>query len=137
MRFGLLLIVLTLAACSDDSMTRNFNLARDSAPETMASTQMPLSAPPSLAVRPARPGAPVPQIARQQSDQQVGSAGQDALVQAAGPAPTKDIRALVNENSGMVYADPAFVDAVMNWSPPPSYTSLTAPPRKGWLSRIF
>lgn len=137
MRYCPLLIGLLLAACSDDSMTRNYGLARDATPETMASTMMPLSAPPSLTVRPTRPGAPAPQGDRQQSEQAVGSAGQQALVQAAGPAATADIRTVINENAGMYYPGPSFVDAVMNWTPPPGYTPLTAPPRKGWLSRLF
>ena len=137
MRVGLLLIVLTLAACADDSMTRTYGLGRDAPPETMASTQIPLSMPPSLAMRPGRPGAPISQTDRQQSDQAAGSAGQDVLVQAAGPAAPADIRMLINENSGMIYPSPAFTDALMNWSPPPGYTPLTAPPRRGWLSRLF
>jgi hypothetical protein len=138
MRFCPLLIILLLGACSDDSMTRNFGVRRDAAPQTMASTQMPLSAPPNLAVRPSRPGAPIPGGEdRRQTGQAVGSAGQDALLQAAGPAPTADIRTLINENAGMVYPGPSFVDAVLNWTPPPGYTPLTAPARKSWFSRLF
>jgi hypothetical protein len=137
MRICPLLIALLLTACSDDSMTRNFSLSRDGAPETVGSIQTPLSAPPSLAVRPTRPGAPVPQGDRQQPDQEVGSTGQQALVQSAGPPATADIRTLINENSGMVYPGPAFTDAVMNWTPPPGYTPLTAAPSKGWFSRLF
>ena len=60
MRFVWVVTVLSLAACSDDSMTRNFGLARDAAPDTVAATQMPLSMPPTLALRPTRPGATVP-----------------------------------------------------------------------------
>jgi hypothetical protein len=137
MRVGLLLIALTLAACSDDSLTRKYGLGRDAPPETMASTQMPLSMPPSLSMRPGRPGAPIPQADQRQADQSVGSTGQEALVQAAGPAAPADIRTLINEHSGMIYPSPAFTEALMNWSPPPGYTPLTAPARKGWLSRLF
>jgi hypothetical protein len=137
MRFGSVLVVLMLAACADDSMTRNYGLGRDAAPETMASTQMPLSMPPTLAIRPGRPGAPTSQTNERQPPQAVGSAGQDALVQAAGPSAAADIRMLINENSGMVYPSSSFVDAVMNWTPPPGYTPLTAPARNGWLSRLF
>jgi hypothetical protein len=138
MRFGPLLMILLLAACADDSMKRNFGLSRDSAPQTVASTMMPLSAPPSLAVRPTRPGAPVPQGSEvRQPEQVVGSPGEDALLQAAGPSSTADIRTLINENAGMVYPNPGFVDALMNWSPPPGYTPLTAQARKSWFSRLF
>lgn len=137
MRFGPLLMLPLLAACSDDSMTRNFTLSRDSAPQTVASTMMPLSAPPNLTVRPTRPGAPPPQGDARQPEQAAGSAGQDALVQAAGPSATADIRTVINENAGMVYPGPGFVDALINWSPPPGYTPLTAPARRGWFSRLF
>jgi hypothetical protein len=136
MRLGLVLTVLSLAACSDDGMSRNFGLARDSAPDTVAATQMPLSMPPSLALRPTRPGAPVP---RQTSPAEpaVGSAGQDALLQAAGPGATADIRQLINENSGMIDPGPEFTDRLMNWTPPPGSTPLSQPAKKGWLSGIF
>jgi hypothetical protein len=136
MRFGLVLMVLALGACSDDSMTRNFGLSRDSAPVTVAATQMALSAPPSLAQRPARPGAPAPRQTSQEQ-QAVGSAGQDALLQAAGPAATADIRQLINENSGMIDPGPEFTDRLMNWTPPPGNTPLSQPAKKGWLSGIF
>jgi hypothetical protein len=137
MRFGFILISLLLAACAKDEMTREYGLGRDAPPETMASTQLPLSVPPTLALRPGRPGASMPQTDKRQPDQVVGSPGQDALVQAAGPSATADIRTLINENSGMLYPSPGFVDALMNWTPPPGYTPLTAPARKGWISRLF
>jgi len=60
MRYCLLLLIPLFAGCADKSMTRNFSMSRDSAPENMAATQMPLSMPPGLATRPARPGAFVP-----------------------------------------------------------------------------
>ena len=105
MRRGPILLILLLVGCSDDSMTRNFSLSRDAAPETIAATQMPLSTPPSLAMRPARPGAAMPNGGgdTQSAEQAAGSAGQDALVQAAGPTASSDIRAVINENSGLVY----------------------------------
>ena len=132
------LLILLLAGCSDDSMTRDFSLSRDSAPETIASTQMPLSMPPSLAMRPARPGAIVPNRGTPQSaEQAAGSTGQDALVQAAGPAAASDIRTTISEHSGLVYPDPAFFDRLMAWSPPPGYTPvITQAPKGGWFSRI-
>jgi len=54
MRYCLLLLIPLFAGCADKSMTRNFSMSRDSAPENMAATQMPLSMPPGLATRPAR-----------------------------------------------------------------------------------
>ncbi len=140
MRHCVLLLVLLLAACSDDSLTRNFSLSRNSAPETMASTQMPLSTPPSLAMRPTRPGALVPNRGDAQSPEQAaGSTGQDALVQAAGPTASSDIRTVINENSGLVYPDPGFVDRLMGWAPPPGYVPIITQARSGggWFSRLF
>jgi Protein of unknown function (DUF3035) len=135
-----LLLVLLLAACSDDSMTRNFSLSRDSAPETMASTQMPLSAPPSLAERPLRPGAlPANRTDAPGAEQAAGSMGQDALLQAAGPTAASDIRRTINENSGLVYPGPAFVDQLMSWTPPAGYTPVIGQGggKGGWFSRMF
>jgi hypothetical protein len=136
MRFALVLIALSLAGCGDDSMTRNFGLARDAAPDTVAATQMPLSMPPTLALRPTRPGATVPRRTSQ-AEPAVGSAGQDALLQAAGPGATADIRQLINENSGMIDPGPEFTDRLMNWTAPPGSASLSQPAKKGWLSSIF
>jgi Protein of unknown function (DUF3035) len=140
MRYLPVLSVLLLAACSDDSMTRNFSLSRDNAPETIASTQMPLSVPPQLAMRPTRPGAMVPQQGDTQpaAEQAAGSAGQNALVEAAGPAAPSDIRNTINENSGLVYPGPGFVDRLMAWTPLPGYTPVIVQgPQGGWFSRMF
>jgi Protein of unknown function (DUF3035) len=134
-----LLLILLLAGCSDDSMTRNFGMSRDSAPQTMASTQMPLSTPPSLSVRPTRPGAIAPSRDNASpAEQAAGSEGQDALVQAAGPASSSDIRTMINEKSGLVYGDPRFVDQLMGWTPPPGYTPVfTQGTKGGWFTRLF
>jgi hypothetical protein len=136
MRFCLVLTVLSLAACNDDGLARNFSLARDAAPDTVAATHVPLSVPPSLALRPTRPGAPVPRQTGP-ADAAAGSAGQDALLQAAGPSASADIRQLINENSGMIDPGPEFTDRLLNWTPPPGSTPLSQPAKKGWLSRIF
>ena len=138
MRYLPVLSVLLLAACSDDSMTRNFSLSRDSAPQTVAATRCRCPR-----RRRWRCGQPPGRARAQQSDAQpaeqaAGSAGQDALVQAAGPAATADIRTVINENSGLVYPDPGFVDQLMNWTPPPGYTPvMTQAPGGGWFSRMF
>ena len=65
------------------------------------------------------------------------SAGQNALLEAAGPAAPGDIRRLVDENAGAVSLGPAFAEHVMDWTPPPGYTPLTAPAKQGWFSRLF
>ena len=67
-----------------------------------------------------------------------GSAGQDALVQAAGPASSSDIRTAINENSGLVYPDSGFVDRLMNWSAAAGSTpAIMQAPKGGWFSRMF
>jgi len=136
MRFGVTVAALVLVGCSDDSMTRNFGLARDAAPDTVAATQVPLSTPPSLALRPTRPGAIAPHQASP-SEPTTGSPGQDALLQAAGPGAPADIRQLINENSGMIDLGPAFTDRLMSWTAPPGSTPMSQPAQKGWLGRIF
>ena len=140
MRYGLFLLVLPLVACGSSDMTRNFSLSRDSAPETIAATQMPLSMPPSLAERPKRPGAlPTAQqdSSQQQVDQSSLSPGQDALLQAAGPGSSSNIRTQIDENSGLVYPKPEFVEHVMTWTPPPGYQPLATPASKGWFDGWF
>lgn len=134
-----LLLILLLAGCGDDSMTRNFSMSRNGTPESMAATRMPLSMPPGLAMRPARPGAMVPtRPDNQGTDQAAGSTGQDALVQAAGPTASSDIRETINENAGLVYPDPGFVDRLLSWTPPEGYSPVIVPPPKGgWISRMF
>ncbi len=139
MRYCPLLLIPLLVACGDKSMTRNFSVSRDNAPENMAATQMPLSMPPGLATRPARPGAFAPsQPDTAATEQAAGSSGQDALLEAAGPAASPDIRAEINQNAGLVYPDPGFVDQLMNWTPPPGYTPvITVGSKGGWFSRLF
>jgi hypothetical protein len=96
MRYWLVLLVLSLAACGDDG---------DAAGQPL--TQGPVST------------------------------GQDALVQAAGPTAGADVRAKVDDNSGLVYPSPGFVDRVMNWTVPPGYQSLVTKASKGWFSGWF
>jgi hypothetical protein len=133
-----ILLALLLASCGDNGLTRNFALSRDSGPQTMAATEVPLSMPPELATRPANPGlAAIGPGDATASEQGAGSTGQEALMQAAGPAPPADIRAAINQNSGLVYPDPQFVDRVLNWTPPPGYTPLFVQPSKGWFSGLF
>ena len=136
MRFCTALMVLALAACGDEGLTRNFALVRDAAPDTMSAPLPPLSVPPILMQRPAPAGVVAPKPAAPDS-QQANSAGQDAFLEAAGPPAPGNIRRLVDENSGAVSLGPAFAEHVMDWTPPPGYTPLTAQPKKGWFSWIF
>jgi hypothetical protein len=141
MRVWSFLLIASLAACGNSGMTRNFSVSRDAAPETMAAIRVPLSTPPELAMRPTRPVTIGGNSTNTQpaTDQAPTSAGEEALVQAAGPAPDPKVRAEINENAGLVYPSPGFVDQLMNWTPPPGYAPLISPSGSGggWFSHIF
>lgn len=148
MRAWPFLLVLSVAACGGDSgMTRNFSVSRNAAPETMASTRVPLSTPPELATRPTRPitlgdstqNTQMTQNTQPTPDQGPGSAGEEALLEAAGPTPDPNVRAQINENAGLVYPSPEFADRLLNWTPPPGHTPIINQASKGgsWFSRIF
>jgi hypothetical protein len=136
-----MLLMLSLAACGGSGMTRNFSVSRDAAPETMAATRVPLATPPELAMRPTRPitlgGSPGQ--AQPATNQAPASAGEEALVEAAGPAPDPNVRTEINQNAGLVYPSPEFVDRLMNWTPPPGHTPLITQgsQRGSWFSRLF
>lgn len=136
MRYGPVLLVLLLAACgNDDAMTRKFGMNRDSGPEVSAGMDVPLSVPPDLSARPTRSGAAaLNQDTGQSLSQGPVSPGQDALLQAAGPAASANARTKVDDNSGLVYPSQAFVDQVMNWTLPPGHQSLVTKADKGWFS---
>jgi hypothetical protein len=141
MRVWAWLLIVSLGACGNSGMTRNFSVSRDEAPDTMAATRVPLSTPPQLAVRPTRPitiggSTTNPQPA---TDQAPASSGEEALVEAAGPAPDPKVRAEINQNAGLIYPSPGFVDQLINWKPPSDHAPLINPPGKGggWFSHIF
>ena len=142
MRYSTVLLLLLLGACnSDDSMTRNFGVSRNSSPDTAAAALMPLSVPPGMANRPQRgnslTAANPSGTNGAAADQAPPSEGQEALVDAAGPSVDPGIRRSIDENSGMVYPGADFVNQVMNWSPPPGYHPLAQQSSGGWLSGLF
>jgi len=139
MRYAPVLLALLLPACGNSGLTRDFSLSRDSGPQTVAATQVPLSVPPGLIDRPTNAGAlPTDQgSVPAATEQNPGSAGQEALMQAAGPPPEADIRAAINQNSGLVYPDPQFIDSVLNWTPQPGYATIFTQPHSGWFSGLF
>jgi len=170
---------LALTSCgSADSLSRTFGLTRDAPDEFMVTTRAPLSMPPDFSLRPPRPGAPRPmeQSERTQAEEalvpqtalgtpQAGvSAGQDALVQAAGPPATDQIRQQIDEDARMENANSSFVDKLLFWrspepkdivvdptkeaqrlrqnaalgeSPENGDTPIIQPRKKGWLEGIF
>ena len=176
----LTLAALLLAGCGGNDMSRTFGFTRDAPDEYTVTTQVPLSMPPDFTVRPPQPGAPRPQqISEQQQAEQAlvpqtaltgtptgeASAGQDALVQAAGPTPPANIRAQVN-NAAVAEAQQSqgFVDTLMFWREPAppgivvdpqkeaqrirenaalgrsqdtGNTPIIQPQKKGWLQGLF
>ena len=135
----ILTLVLALAACSKDSMSRDFGVSRDSGPNLATGGMPPLSEPPGLMNRPeASP------LLRQQEQQQQAAAptappsgGQAALVEAAGGAGQANIRQELDTNAGIVSLGPGFAQEVLSWTPPPGHVPLGAPVQKGWFSRLF
>jgi hypothetical protein len=176
----LLLAPLLLAACSGDDLSRSFGLTRDAPDEFTVTTQAPLSMPPNFNLRPPQPGearpqnisprmqaeeALTPQIALSGAPSAQESAGQQALVQAAGPSAPSNIRSEVNrEAAARASQNTSFVDTLMFWrsTPPPGIvvdpqkeaqrlrenaalgrnpdigdTPIIQPTKKGWLEGLF
>lgn len=175
------LAALVLAGCGNGvDLSRSFGFTRDAPDEFTVTTQVPLSMPPDFSVRPPDPGAPRPQqVSEQQQAEEAlvpqtalngvpagaPSAGQEALVQAAGPTPPANIRAEVNgEAAAAAQQNETFVDRLLFWrSPPPpgivvdpqkeaqrirenaalgrsqdaGDTPIIQPKQKGWLEGIF
>ena len=170
---------LTLAGCSTD-LTRDFGFTRDPPDAFAVTTRAPLSMPPDYNLRPPHPGASRPQeISEQQQAQEAltpqialngtptgqDSAGQNALVQAAGPAAPKNIRAEVNNEAATEASqNGSFVNKLLFWrkEQPPGIvvdpqkeaqrirenaalgrsqelgdTPIIQPKQKGWLEGLF
>jgi hypothetical protein len=124
---------LTLAACGgNDTLSRTFGLTRDTPDEFMVTTRAPLSMPPDFSLRPPRPGAarPMEQSERTQAEEALApqtalgepqsgdSAGQDALVQAAGPAASSQIRQQVDTDAKMQTSTQSFASKLLFWQKP-------------------
>jgi len=131
----ILAMALALAACSKDSLTRDFGVSRDAGPSTTADAMPPLSTPPGMMSQPDAPPLEPPQ--QQTTAALPSSQGQTALVEAAGGPGPANIRQQIDTNAGIVSLGPAFAQDVLNWTPPPGHVPLGAPAQKGWLSRLF
>ncbi len=174
-------ISISLAGCGGmgDTLSRTFGFSRDAPDEFSVSTQAPLSMPPDYSIRPPRPGAPRPQavpdsVAAEEAlmpQTTLGStaggmsAGQEALVQEAGPPAPADIRTEIAQEQGRLNAaGGSFADRLMFWrstpapgiavdpqkeaqrlrqnaalgqSPQQGQTPIIQPQPRGWLSGIF
>lgn len=126
--------VLALSACGGDELSRTFGLTRDAPDEFQVTTRAPLSMPPDFQLRAPRPGAVRPQelTQRQQAEavltpdtvlntqpRGAGSAGQQALVSAAGRAAPADIRSRVDSEAALDTPSRSFTDRLMFWQAPP------------------
>ena len=122
-----------LTGCSD-SLTRTFGLTRDAPDEFSVTTRAPLSLPPEYSLRPPRPGAPRPQ---EQSDREQAelalapqaalannsapsvTPGQEALLQAAGPAAPANIRRTIDQDQQLDRPQQSFADKMLFWQAAP------------------
>jgi hypothetical protein len=169
--------LILLAGCSS-GLSRTFGLTRDAPDEYTVTTRAPLSMPPDYNLRPPRPGMarPQEQSERQQAQEalvpqlalgapQGGlTAGQEALVQEAGPAAPSDIRRKVDQDAHKAAADQGFVDNLLSWhkteglnaqvdagqesrrlrqnsalgeAPTAGDTPIIQPKQKSWFSSLF
>jgi hypothetical protein len=127
---------MALVGCGgSEGVSRAFGLTRDAPDEFEVTTRAPLSMPPDFSLRPPEPGAPRPQeqTATQATEAVLApgtilanpndaatSPGQQALVNAAGPAAPADIRREVNAQTALDAPNQSFTDKLMFWrSPPP------------------
>ena len=134
---------LPLAGCggTGDDLSRTFGLTRDAPDEFTVTTRAPLSMPPDYALRPPQPGASRPQemTSRQAAEAALApqtilqgtngptSAGQQALLGAAGPAAPADIRAKLDADDQLDRPSRSFTDRLMFWKDaPPAGTQVDA-----------
>ncbi len=175
----LTITTLALAGCGGSGLSRTFGLERDAPNEFTVTTQAPLSMPPDFRLRPPEPGAPRPmeQSEALQAEEALApqtalaipqsglSAGQQALVQEAGPPVASGIRQQVNEEAhAAAAANNTFMDKLLFWrrpqppgvvvdpqkeaqrlrqnaalgeSPVIGDTPIIQPRRKGWFEDLF
>lgn len=143
----LLLGVLALAGCAGtgDSLSRTFGLTHAAPDEFTVTTRAPLSMPPNFDLRPPQPGVarPQEQNATQGAEAALSpqsvlapataaadSAGQQALLQAAGPAAPADIRAKVNADAARDRDGQYLTDQLMFWKEPPPPGTVVDPQKE-------
>ncbi len=120
--------LLGLAGCGGGSdYARTFGFVRDAPDEFQVMTRAPLAMPPAYMLVPPQPGASGPQELSQRpgistlSPQAAlqpaagSSAGQQALLQAAGPAAPADIRTSINAIASVENPEPGITDKLMFW----------------------
>jgi hypothetical protein len=136
-------VLLALAGCSGDELSRNIGLTRDVPDEFTVTTRAPLSMPPDFSIRPPTPGATRPQersasasaeaaLSPQAalSNNSAQSAGEKALLGAAGPAVSSSIRNDVNKEASQQVSDRRLTDRLMFWKPTPEPGTVVDPTRE-------
>jgi len=133
---SLILIGLPMLSACSQSTARTFGLVRSAPDAFQVATQPPLSMPPDLTLPQPQPGAPRPQAVspRRQAEEVLvpgaalsggglnsgaNSAGQQALVQQAGPPAPANIRQEVNHQAALDQPSNSFVDQLMFWRSQP------------------
>ena len=121
------------AGCSGDKLGRNLGLIHDAPDEFSVTTRAPLAMPPSFGLPPPTPGVPRPQEQSERAKAELAlvpqmalggpsaesSPGQQALVTAAGPPATPDVRSKVDQEAVAARPSPGIADTVMFWRTPP------------------
>jgi hypothetical protein len=126
------LATLGLAGCS--SMSQDLGLQRNGPDEYTVTTRAPLSMPSDFSLPPPTPGAPRPQepsaelsaeavldpSVELQAHPGADSAGQDALVAAAGPAAAPDIRTYLDDHAETLNRESSFASTIAFWKKAPT-----------------
>lgn len=122
--------LLGLAGCGGGDIARNFGFVRDAPDEFQVTTRAPLSMPPAYMLAPPQPGAVRPQEASTRAGISTlspqaallpaagTSAGQQALLNAAGPPAPANIRTTVNALAMADSPEPGMTDKLMFWMLP-------------------
>jgi hypothetical protein len=145
-RAALLLgVVGALQGCGNEKLMSTLGLTRDAPDEFRVTTRAPLSMPADFDLPTPRPGASRPQelSERQQAEQALvpslalentaaasPTPGQDALVAAAGPQPTPDIRARVDAEAVQDADQRTLVQRMLFWQTPPDRAVVVDPARE-------
>jgi hypothetical protein len=146
-RLAVLLCVLAapcLAGCTGQELTNTLGLTRDAPNEFTVTTRAPLAMPTQFNLPPPDPGAarPQEQSERRKAEEALvpatalagnsgeTSPGQQAILQASGPAAPPDIRAEVNAESALDKPRQTFTEQLMFWKKPPPAGTVVDPTRE-------
>jgi hypothetical protein len=133
-----------MAGCgSGDDLSRTIGLTRDVPDEFTVTTRAPLSMPPDFSIRPPTPGASRPQERSASASAEAAlapqtalaqnsapSAGERALLGAAGPVAPSDIRDEVNKDASLDAGNKGLTDRLMFWKTPPAPGVVVDPTRE-------